>query len=69
MSILETIAMASILGSGYSRVPQGFRRGNWKKDGNKGQARATKLRNRRNNRLARKHRRLNLRKGKVAGKQ
>lgn len=37
--------------------------------GNVGQAEATKKRNRRNNRLARKNRRLNIRKGNIHGKQ
>lgn len=63
------LAMASVLDSGYGNVPYGgFRRGNMKQKGNAGQKEATKLRNRRNNRLARKNRRLNLRRGKIAGK-
>lgn len=40
-----------------------------KQKGNVGQKEAKKLRNRRNNKLARKNRRLNLRTGKTAGKQ
>ena len=57
------------LGMGYNYIPSGFRRNKrWGAKGNKGQAEAKKARNRRNNRLARKNRRLNLRRGKIAGK-
>lgn len=67
---MQALMMATALGGsmGGFRVP--YSPSNWKggKSGNKGQAEAKKARNRRNNRLARKNRRLNLRRGKIAGK-
>ncbi len=62
------MALGAMLGNGYGHVPSGFRKGRMKQKGNAGQADAKKTRNRINNRLARKNRRLNLRRGKVAGK-
>jgi hypothetical protein len=62
------MGMAMAASSGYQSLPYGSSRWKGGKTGNAGQKEAQKARNRRNNKLARKNRRLNLRRGKIAGK-
>lgn len=57
-------SLALAMGSGYSRVPYGYGRGKIGVKGNAGQKEAQKAKNRAKNRIARKSRRLNLRRGK-----
>ena len=65
MDAKQTLLIASSLAaaSGYSEIPY-KRWGKIRIKGNKGQKEATKARNRAKNRVARKSRRLNLRRGK-----
>lgn len=61
-NILSTLALAASFGS-REQIPYSYPR-RFKMKGNEGQNKAKKIRNRKNNKIARKNRRLNLRRGK-----
>lgn len=70
-SAQNTLAIATLVGEALSRAGHSGSRSRGKNNwaAKIAASEAKKVRNRRNNKLARKSRRLNLRRGKVAGNQ